>query len=200
VFVKICGVTRATDASACARAGADAIGLNFWPGSKRHVTPERAAEVVRALPPGVRRFGVFVDPAADDLARVFDAGLIDTAQLHGDETPAFCEALGRPFMKALRLGDPTQLDGWSCELVLVDADTPGYGGSGARADWTLARAVARKRPILLAGGLTPDNVAEAIAAVRPFGVDVASGVESSPGIKDARKIAAFVAAARAAAI
>jgi phosphoribosylanthranilate isomerase len=199
VFVKICGVTRADDARAAADAGADAIGLNFWPSSKRHVTVEAARSIVRGLPPSLRRFGVFVNPTVDEVARAFDEGLIDTAQLHGDESAAFCVSLGRPWMKALRLRDLAQLDGWSCELLLVDADAPGYGGSGATGDWSLARAAAAKRNVLLAGGLTPENVAAAIGSVRPFGVDVASGVESSPGLKDARKVAAFVAAARAAA-
>jgi phosphoribosylanthranilate isomerase len=197
VFVKICGITRVADALAAEEAGADAIGLNFWPGSKRHVTPDAAAAIVRELPPALRRFGVFVNPTADEVSRAFDAGLIDIAQLHGNETVAFCAQLGRPWMKALRLRDLGQLDGWKSDLVLVDADAPGYGGSGVTADWSLARAAAQSRRVILAGGLRPDNVAAAIAAVWPFGVDVASGVESAPGMKDARKIAAFVAAARA---
>jgi phosphoribosylanthranilate isomerase len=196
VFVKICGITRPEDARAAAAAGADAIGLNFWPGSKRFVTHERAAQIVAVLPPSVRRFGVFVNPGAAEVGNAFDAGLIDTAQLHGDETPPFAAALARPYVKALRLRALDQLEGWPCELLVVDADAPGYGGSGTAADWTLARAAAAQRRILLAGGLGPDNVAAAIAAVAPFGVDVASGVESAPGIKDPDKMAAFIAAAR----
>lgn len=201
MFVKICGIRTAEDARACVEAGADAVGFNLWPGSKRHVTVEEAAAIGRTLPPGLRRFGVFVNAAPDEIARAFEAGAIDTAQLHGDETREFCARLGRPLMKALRLKDAGSLEGleaWPGPLVLVDADSSGYGGSGLRIDEALAARAARVRPILLAGGLTPENVAGAIRAVRPFGVDVASGVEAAPGQKDAARVAAFVRAARAA--
>ncbi|MGZ3430081.1 MAG: phosphoribosylanthranilate isomerase [Polyangia bacterium] len=196
VFVKVCGVRTLDDALAAAEAGADAIGFNFWPGSKRFLAIVEAARIAERLPATLRRFGVFVDAGAAEIEQAFAAGAIDTAQLHGDEPHDFCRPFAGRYMKALRLRDLTQLDGWECELVLVDADVPGYGGSGVTADWSLATAAAAKRPILLAGGLTPDNVAAAIAQVRPFGVDVASGVERSPGVKDPQKIAAFVAAAK----
>jgi phosphoribosylanthranilate isomerase len=198
LFVKVCGVRSLDDALAAADAGADAIGFNFWPGSKRFVALEEAARIAGRLPATLRRFGVFVDAPADEIERAFAAGAIDTAQLHGDEPHDFCRPFAGRYMKALRLRDLAQLQGWDCELLLVDADAPGYGGSGTTADWSLAKAAAANRRILLAGGLTPDNVAAAIAAVGPYGVDVASGVERSPGVKDPRKIAAFVAAARAA--
>jgi phosphoribosylanthranilate isomerase len=198
-FVKICGVTTLDDALACAEAGADAIGFNFWPRSRRFVAVEVAAAIAGRLPPRVRTVGVFVDPTAAEVERAFAAGAIAVAQLHGDETPAFCAAFAGRCWKALRLRDRAtlaRLGDYDCELVLVDADTPGYGGSGERADVDLAAEAARLRPLLLAGGLTPDNVAAAIERVRPFGVDVAGGVESAPGIKDWGKVAAFVARAK----
>jgi phosphoribosylanthranilate isomerase len=200
VFVKICGVRTLEDALACAEAGADAIGFNLWPGSKRFLAVDAAAEIARALPPGgPRRFAVFVDAAAEEVERVLALGVADVAQLHGDETPDYCARFGARFVKAIRLRDAASLDAlerYGGELALVDADAPGYGGSGRRADWTLAAAAAKRRKLLLAGGLTPDNVADAVRAVAPFGVDVAGGVERAPGIKDWKKIAAFVAAAK----
>jgi phosphoribosylanthranilate isomerase len=201
LFVKICGVRTLDDALAAAEAGADAIGFNFWPASIRHVAVEDAARIAAALPRGLRRFGVFVNASVDDIERAFAAGAIDTAQLHGDESPDFCRAFAGRYVKALRLRDPASLDalsGYDCPLVLVDADAPGYGGSGLRADLGLACRAAALRPVLLAGGLTPENVAEAIVTVRPFGVDVAGGVERAPGVKDHARVAAFVAAARGA--
>jgi phosphoribosylanthranilate isomerase len=207
-FVKICGVRTPDDALACARAGADAVGLNFWPRSKRYLGASPAAPfadalaaahaVARAVGPAVRRYGVFVDAPLADVQRALAEGAIDVAQLHGDEPPAYCAQLAA-YMKALRLRDDASLaalDAYGGELVLVDADAPDYGGSGLRADVDLARRAAARRRVVLAGGLTPENVAAAIAAVRPFGVDVAGGVESAPGVKDPRKIVAFVTAAR----
>jgi phosphoribosylanthranilate isomerase len=199
VFVKICGVRTLDDALAVAAAGADAIGFNFWPGSKRYLTVDEAARIAARLPPTLRRFGVFVDADPATIEAAFTSGAIDTAQLHGDEPPAQCRPFAGRYVKALRLRDDASLDtlaGYDCALVLVDADAPGYGGSGQRADWALARAAASRRDVLLAGGLTPDNVAAAIAAVQPFGVDVAGGVERAPGVKDHARVAAFVAAAR----
>lgn len=199
LFVKICGVRTLEDAQLCVEAGADAIGFNFWPRSKRFVTVEAAAEIASALPFTLRRFGVFVDAAAGEIERAFASGAIDTAQLHGDEPPDFCARFAPRYVKALRLRDEASLstmDGYDCELLLVDADAPGYGGSGLLADRSLARRAAQSRRVLLAGGLTPENVAQAVGEVGPFGVDVAGGVERAPGIKDARKVAAFVAAAK----
>jgi phosphoribosylanthranilate isomerase len=199
LFVKICGVRTLDDALACAEAGADAVGFNFWPRSKRYVTVDEAASIARALPASLARFGVFVDAEPDAIDRAFGAGAITIAQLHGDETAAFCARFAGRYVKAIRLRDPSSLaalDAYDCELLLVDADAPGYGGSGQRADLSLARAAAAKRRVLLAGGLTPDNVADAIRDVRPAGVDVAGGVERAPGVKDWKKIAAFVKAAR----
>ena len=196
--MKICGVRTLEDARACAEAGADAIGFNFWPGSKRFVG-RRGRGGSRGALPSQRRVGVFVNAASDEIERAFGSGAIDVAQLHGDETPAFCASFAGRYVKAIRLRDAASLetlDQYDCDLVLVDADAPGYGGSGARADWRLARAPAERRRVILAGGLTPENVAEAVAAVKPYGVDVAGGVERAPGVKDWKKIASFVAAAR----
>lgn len=198
-FVKICGVTTLDDALACVDAGADAIGFNFWPRSRRHVAVAAAAAIAKRLPPTVRTVGVFVDPTADEVDRAFASGAIDLAQLHGDEPPAFCARFAGRYIKAVRLRDEAsllRLGEYDCDLLLVDADTPGYGGSGQRANVGLAHQAAAARRVLLAGGLTPDNVAAAVAAVRPYGVDVAGGVEREPGVKDWIKVAAFVAAAK----
>jgi phosphoribosylanthranilate isomerase len=193
-LIKICGVTSAEDAAMAAAAGAGAIGVNFWPGSKRFVGGEGAAHrVLQAIPPGVLRVGVF------ERARV-ELGL-DRVQLHGDETPAAFGAIPREaLIRAVRVRDEASFaddPAWRAGLFLYDAFVAGFGGGGVAAPWPL---IARRaaRPFLLAGGLTPDNVAAAIGHGRPDGVDVASGVESAPGVKDAAKVAAFVVAARAA--
>jgi phosphoribosylanthranilate isomerase len=198
-FVKICGITALDDALACCDAGADALGFNFWPRSKRHIAVADAAAIAKRVPPNVRTVGVFVDPTEEEVNRAFASGAIDLAQFHGDETPDFCRRFAGRYWKAFRLRDAgtlTQMAAYPCDFVLVDADTAGYGGSGQRADVTLAAQAAASRRVILAGGLTPENVAEAIAAVRPYGVDVAGGVEREPGIKDWLKVAAFVTAAK----
>jgi phosphoribosylanthranilate isomerase len=201
LFVKICGITSLDDALACVDAGADAIGFDFWPQSKRHIAVDAAAAIAKRLPPNVRTVGVFVNPGEDDVDRAFASGAIDLAQLHGDETPDFCRRFAGRYIKAVRLVDATSLERlaqYSCDLALVDADAPHYGGSGQRADVVLAAEVAAARRVILAGGLTPENVAEAIAAVKPYGVDVAGGVEREPGVKDWIKVAAFVKEAKGA--
>jgi len=198
-FVKICGVRSVDDALACVDAGADAIGFNFYSRSKRYVEVPVAAGIAKRLPPSVRTVGVFVNPAAEEVDRAFASGAIDFAQLHGDESPEFCASFAGRYIKAIRLRDQQSLDSlslYSCDLVLVDADAPDYGGSGLRADLTLAKEAARARRVILAGGLTPENVAEAVQVVQPFGVDVAGGVEREPGVKDWLKVAAFVKAAK----
>jgi phosphoribosylanthranilate isomerase len=199
VFVKICGITTLDDALACVDAGADALGFNFWPRSKRHIAVEQAAVIAKRLPPSVRTVGVFVDPSEAEVERAFGSGAIDLAQLHGDEPPEFCRHFGARYIKALRLIDASSLErfaAYGCDWFLVDADTPGYGGSGQRANVALAKQAAAKHRVILAGGLTPENVAEAVAEVRPYGVDVAGGVEREPGVKDWFKVAAFVGAAK----
>ncbi len=201
MFVKICGVTSAADAVACADAGADAIGFNFWPRSKRYRPLAALADAARAVAGRVERFGVFVDPTADEVAAAFDAGAIDVAQLHGDEPGDFCARFRGRYVKALRLAGEHSLADFArydCARFLVDAPFAGYGGSGTLVDEELARQAVARATVILAGGLTPGNVAGLIARVRPFGVDVASGVEAAPGMKDHDKVRAFVRAAKSA--
>ncbi len=200
--VKICGVTNVADALAAAEAGADMIGLNFYEGSPRHLTVQTAVEISRALPPLILRVGVFVNPTEALVMRAIgDCGL-SLLQFHGDETSEFCMQFGLMSIKALRVRDAeslTALENFQTDAFLLDAHSKsGLGGTGEKFNWDLAIA-ARKfdKPIFLAGGLTPENVAEAVRKVRPFAVDVSSGVESAPGIKDNAKVRAFVAAVRA---
>jgi phosphoribosylanthranilate isomerase len=201
LFVKICGVTTPEDAVAVAAAGADAIGVNLWAGSKRHVTPEAARDVLAAIPAGVLKVGVFVDASASEVERRIDELGLDRAQLHGDELPADFGRLDARLIRVVRVRDESSFEreaGWSPALWLYDAFVEGFGGAGVPAPWPLIAARAR-RPFLLAGGLTPDNVGAAIAETQPDGVDVASGVESSARRKDPAKVAAFITAARRAA-
>lgn len=195
--VKICGVTRAEDARAAVDAGADAVGLVFAAG-KRTVKLEAAREIASALPPWFPLVGVFRDQPASDVARVIAAVPLTHVQLHGGEDRAFAAALGQPIVKALPVcseADEMAADAWldAPHALLLDGAT---GGSGLPCDWERAARLARRRPVILAGGLTPANVADAVRAVRPAAVDVSSGVELSPGIKDARKIAEFIRNAR----
>jgi phosphoribosylanthranilate isomerase len=197
--VKICGVTRLEDALAAVRHGADAIGFNFWPRSKRYLAPEAARGIVARLPPFVAAVGVFVDPSLDEVRAALDASRVSVVQLHGDEPPALCAAVGRPVLKAIRVKDARSLSVMASYEVagfLLDSATSGYGGSGEAFDWAIAAEAAAEVPVVLAGGLTPENVAEAIRAVRPFGVDVASGVESAPGVKDEELMRRFIQAAK----
>lgn len=199
VRVKICGVTRLEDALAAVRLGADAIGLNFWPRSKRFIAPEAAREIVRRLPPLISTVGVFVDPTREEVLRAVEASGVGVVQLHGDEPPALCAALPFPVVKAIRVRDAASLaalDTYPAAGFLLDSATPGYGGSGQAFDWSLAAAAAAARPVILAGGLEPGNVAEAVRVVRPFAVDVASGVEASPGVKDLERMRRFIEAAK----
>jgi phosphoribosylanthranilate isomerase len=198
VKVKICGVTSVADARQAALAGADAIGLNFYRRSKRCVSVATARAIVEALPPLVWAVGVFVDEPLASLRRIAREVGLHALQLHGHEPAAFAARLALPTFKALHVAQaPPDASGFErVQALVLDAAQPGFGGGGLAFDWKLARAIARQRPVLLAGGLTPKNVAAAIRAVRPWGVDVASGVEAAPGIKDPRKVAAFIRAAR----
>jgi phosphoribosylanthranilate isomerase len=196
MMVKICGMTRPEDAAAAVAHGASAVGFIFWPGSRRFVDPHRARAIAATLPPFVSTVGVFVDQPAEYINGVASFVPLSVVQLHGDEAPSFVTGLSRPVMKAATRREDAA--GWPETVrLLVDAHDPvTHGGTGQVADWGLAAAIARQRPIVLAGGLGPDNVAAAIAAVQPWGLDVSSGVESSPGIKDERRIAALFAAIR----
>jgi phosphoribosylanthranilate isomerase len=212
--IKICGITRPEDAQAAAAAGADAIGLNFYGKSPRFVDADRAREIIATLPPHIVKVGVFVNAPLDKLCRIVDELSLDLIQIHGDESPEYVAKLGgRPAMKgfgAEAKGLSSIIDylnacrqlGCLPRLVLIDAPRQkSYGGSGKLADWTLAReylALDGRPPLVLAGGLRPENVADAIRATDAQAVDAASGVESRPGIKDSAAIAAFVAAAKSA--
>ncbi|MCS6896787.1 MAG: phosphoribosylanthranilate isomerase, partial [Nitrospira sp.] len=185
VKVKICGITNGEDARVAVEAGADALGFVMYRKSPRHVRAETAKAIVASLPPLVVPVGVFVNEEADLVRKLMDECGFALAQLHGDETSSYCQALGRPAIKAVRLKDRSSLLAVAefhgrAEVrgFVVDAfSDDAYGGTGRTVDWTLATEIARTTPILLAGGLTPDNVGDAIRAVRPYGVDVSSGVE-----------------------
>lgn len=198
MLVKICGITREQDARAAVECGARAIGFIFWSRSPRFIEPARAREIVRRLPPFVTPVGVFVNESADHVNAVADVAQLGAVQLHGDELPELLTSIERPVVKAIGRVDPDTAERWPEEaMLLVDADDPTRrGGTGARADWLAAARLAAQRPIVLAGGLTPGNVAAAIAAVRPYGVDVSSGVEDAPGIKDPVRIKALFEALR----
>jgi phosphoribosylanthranilate isomerase len=201
VTVKICGLTRAEDALAAAAAGADLVGFLFYEPSPRCVTVAQAAQIGRQLPPFVGRVGVFVNPKPDAVLRAIAECGLTLLQFHGDEPPEFCRQFGLMTMKAFRLRDASSLaalPGYATDAWLLDAWSPAaHGGTGERFNWDLAVAARQHgRPIFLAGGLTPDNVAAAVRQVQPFGVDVSSGVERAPGLKDAARMRAFIAAAK----
>jgi phosphoribosylanthranilate isomerase len=203
MVIKICGVTRKEDALLAVSLGAWAVGFNFYEKSPRCVTIEQAADMAARLPLGVRRVGVFVNAGRSAIERTVAGAELDMIQLHGDEPPDMCRSWPCEVIKAmpLRSGeDVERLAAYEVFLHLVDSGTGGaYGGTGKLSDWTLAAEAAARHRLLLAGGLTPENVAEAVRVVRPFGVDVASGVEREPGVKDAGKMKAFFIAAREAA-
>ncbi len=198
---KICGITRIEDALAAAEAGADAIGLVFYAKSPRAVSVQQARAIIAALPPFVTTVGLFVDASPCELGEILDAVPLDLLQFHGDETPVYCDGWRRPYIKALRVkpGDDigAQIDAYAgARGVLLDTFVPGVpGGTGEAFDWSLVPQAASK-PIILAGGLTPENVAAAIAQVRPYAVDVSGGVEASKGIKDGDKIKRFMQAVK----
>ena len=202
--IKICGITNTADAEVAVAAGADALGFVMYRKSPRWVEPAVARSIVAGLPPFVSAVGVFVNEEAEKVRTLMDECGFALAQLHGDETALYCQDLGRPVLKALRLKNRgtflalAEFQGRAnVRGVLIDAfSDQAYGGTGQTVDWTLAEEAARSTPIILAGGLNPANVAGAIRLVRPYGVDVSSGVEKSPGKKDPDKVRAFVEAAR----
>ena len=199
--VKICGVTTPEQARAAAQAGADAIGLVFHAPSRRVVEPARAAAIVAALPPFVTTVGLFVDPEPSRVEQVLQTVGLDCLQFHGHETAPSCARFGRPYLKAIAMGEgqdprPVMDAHADAQGFLLDSHGGGRsGGSGHRFDWQRVPD-ALERPWLLAGGLDADSVREALEHLRPYGVDVSSGVESAPGIKDARRMRAFVQAVR----
>lgn len=200
--IKICGLTRGEDVDMAVAAGADAIGFVFYPPSPRYVAPEVAAALVARLPPFVTAVGLFVNPAPDAVEAVLERVPLGLLQFHGDETEALCRSFYRPYLKAARVRPELDLVQYaaaypSAQGILLDAFVQGYGGGGKTFDWTLVPAQLGK-PLVLSGGLDPDNVGQALARLKPQAVDVSSGVEQAKGIKDRTKIQAFVAAVRAA--
>ena len=199
VRVKVCGVTRLEDALAAVDLGADALGFNFWPKSKRYCPPRVAQSIVAKLPPLTAAVGVFVNQPQAQIERVVKSVGLQAVQLHGNESPEFCAQFEVPVIKALAVADTASLRAiktYAVSAYLLDTPSRGYGGSGKAFDWSLLKWLDRRKLFILAGGLTPTNVARAVETVKPYGVDVASGVESSPGIKDKRKMARFIAAAK----
>jgi phosphoribosylanthranilate isomerase len=201
--VKICGITRLEDAELATGLGAWALGFILWPGSRRAADPAVAAGIAAELRRRVELVGVFVNPTLDEVAHAADALHLSHVQLHGDEGPAFCAEAGRRsgcrVIKAVRVAtaaDLQDLERFHTDYHLLDAAAPGQrGGSGRTWNWALAARHRSDVPVILSGGLTPETVAEGIATVRPYAVDVASGVEAAPGVKDPDKLAAFFAAA-----
>jgi len=215
LFVKVCGITRLQDADQAADHGASAIGFIFWPGSPRYISPEDARAIVRRKAAGLRTVGVFVDEAVERVQQIAEVVGLDLVQLHGNETAADVRAaqlklrptgdpqvsVGRGFSRAVEVikavalngSAPVDLSGFDDDvLILLDAHDPArHGGTGRTIDWAAARSVASARRTILAGGLNPDNVGAAVAAVEPYGVDVSSGVESAPGVKDAMRLKRF---------
>lgn len=203
VKVKICGITSIEDAEEAVEAGADAIGLMFYPGSPRHITQEQAQVIERRLPPFIMRVGVFADQPAEEVFSAMHTCGLNLLQFHGQETPEYCLQFGMMTMKAFRIRDASSLreiPKYQTDSYLLDSYVPGKaGGTGEKFNWELAvQAHEFSKPIFLAGGLTPVNVSFAVQTVKPFGVDVSSGVEISPGKKDPKKMRDFVAAVRAA--
>jgi phosphoribosylanthranilate isomerase len=199
--VKICGIREPAHARIAAEAGADAIGLVFWKPSPRYVTAEEAVKVAAALPPYVSAVGLFVDASRDDIDRVLARVPLDLLQFQGEEPPEFCAGFGKPFVRAVRMEPGTDLLEYArrfsrAKALLLDAHSPGTpGGTGLTFDWTAIPADL-PMPVILSGGLTPENVGRAVREVRPWAVDVSSGVESSRGVKDPAKIVQFIRSVR----
>ena len=197
--IKVCGIRRLEDALLAVDVGASAIGFVFWPASPRFIDPFRARAVAAALPPFVTRIGVFVNQPPDYVKSVVGLVRLGAVQLHGDENPGFYANAGVPVIKSVAVDErfrPTSVEDIQSDVtVLLDAHDPVLrGGTGRTIDWSAAADAARRRRVILSGGLTPSNVRDAVEAVSPYAVDVSSGVESSPGVKDAGKLRAFCAA------
>lgn len=203
--IKVCGVTNVKDARACAELGADMIGFNFYPGSPRYIEPEIARQIVETIPRSARAVGVFVDASADDIRSTAKRAGIESVQLHGDFSPEICRELAREFrvIRAFRTEARFQPEDAGafpdCDVLLDAYHAELRGGTGVTCDWSAARATLPfARFLILSGGLNAQNIAHAIAAVAPHAVDVCSGVESAPGVKDYRTIEKFIAAVRTA--
>jgi phosphoribosylanthranilate isomerase len=205
VHVKICGITCLEDAQAAVEAGADALGFVFYPPSPRYVTPAQAREIIRRLPPFVTTVGLVVDVPLDTVNDMAAYCGLDRIQLHGHETPEFCREVKQPVIKAFRIKNAdslARLPRYTVSAYLLDAYVEGAlpGGTGASFSWELASQAKPYGPVILAGGLTPENVAAAIVQIRPYGVEVSTGVERRPGLKDHQRVHDFIARAKAAAL
>ncbi len=205
VSVKICGITSVEDAQAAVEAGADALGFVFYPPSPRYVTPEQASLIIRTLPPFITTVGLFVDVPVETVNSMAAQCGLDRIQLHGREPPDFCCRVVRPVIKAFRIKNAESLlslPSYRVAAYLLDAYVEGAlpGGTGASFSWELAAQAKPNGPVILAGGLTPENVEEAIVRIRPYGVDVSTGVERVPGVKDQDKVRTFIARAKTAAL
>ena len=197
MFLKICGITRVEDAEHAVEHGATALGFIFWPASSRYIAPSRAAAIVARVPSSVATVGVFVNEPVPAIRRAVEESGISTVQLHGDEPVSYAAELRQPLLRALGVEEAVTTT-WPPETtILLDAaDRNRRGGTGTRVDWEVAGSVARMRRVVLAGGLSPENVEAAIAQVVPWGVDVSSGVEAAPGVKDPARVTAFLERAR----
>ena len=201
--IKICGITREQDLAAAVAAGADALGFVFYGPSPRHVTPSRATELIARVPPFVTKVGLFVNEPPASIRAALAQAPLDLLQFHGDEDAAYCSQFGKPWIKAARVKPGLDLLEYAAAFagaegiagLLLDAHVEGYGGGGQTFDWSLIPQ-SLPLPVILSGGLHPGNVVEAVRAVRPWAVDVSSGVESAKGIKDVRKIDEFIAGVR----
>lgn len=200
IKVKICGIKKDDDARAAVEAGADALGFVFYPGSPRYVSPPTAARIIRSLPPFVTAVGLFVNEAPEVVNRQMEEVGLSVAQLHGNEPAEVCRCIHKPVIKAVRVGtkeDLREMGSYRVAAFLLDSRVRGlYGGTGVSFAWELALEAKNYGKIILAGGLTAENVAEAVRQVRPYGVDVSTGVESSPGRKDHHKIKNFIRQAK----
>ncbi|MBF0272443.1 MAG: phosphoribosylanthranilate isomerase [Magnetococcales bacterium] len=194
--VKICGITRVEDALAAVAAGADALGFVFYPPSKRHITPEATARILKRLPPFITITGLFVNASREEIHTTAAVCRLDVIQLHGDESPEACRGLPGRVIKAVRVGEAADLTGlerFPVQGLLLDAKVADhYGGSGCVFDWSLIAGYRSPVPLILAGGLNPENVFQAVRQVAPYAVDVSSGVESAPGIKNHDAMAQFI--------
>ena len=201
VKVKVCGMTSLKDALVAVEGGADAVGFIFYKKSPRSVTMKTVREIVLELPPFVNTVGVFVDETAEQINKIADYCNLDIIQLHGDESPIFCKKIRRKVIKAFRIKDMQsvkKLSSFQVSGFLLDTFSENlHGGTGKVFDWNLALPAKKFGPVIMAGGLTPNNVQQAVRQIRPYGVDVCSGVESEPGIKDHKKVRAFLNNAKA---
>jgi phosphoribosylanthranilate isomerase len=200
--VKICGITQYDDAQVAVEAGADMLGFIFYPPSPRYIAPEHVREIADRLPPDIKTVGVFVNESSERITRIVRTSGVQVVQLHGDEGPDLCQTLSWPVVKAFRFTAqirPEMTADYDVEAFLVEGfDNRLYGGAGARADWPQVATLHPYGRIILAGGLTPENVQEAIRVVQPYAVDVGSGVEAGPGKKDWQKVRTFVRQAKTA--